>query len=142
MSEPTDLNGDPLAEKLSRLTPSATGFDRDALLIRVGQASARPSRYWQALAGLLLAGQLFTLGLYFTKPTVIVQAPPVAVETRDALESQPANSKPTQPQTSPYLRAIVRAEIDDLPTGRPGSDRTSPESIWTVRSTLNAAIID
>ncbi len=142
MSEPTDLTADPLAEKLARLTPSATGFDRDALLIRAGQASARPSRYWQALAGLLLAGQLLTLALYFTKPTMLVQAPPVAVDLPDAGAAPPVVPAETPPQPSPYLRAIVRADIDDLPARRLDTDRAVPESIWTVRSTLRDAFVD
>jgi hypothetical protein len=52
---------EPLAERLSRFTPDATALNRDALLFAAGRASVRPSRLWQALAGVLAASQLLTL---------------------------------------------------------------------------------
>ncbi|HEY7326537.1 MAG TPA: hypothetical protein VH592_02785 [Gemmataceae bacterium] len=52
---------EPLAERLSRFTPDATGLDRDALLFAAGRASVRPSRRWKALAGALVVSQLLTL---------------------------------------------------------------------------------
>jgi hypothetical protein len=52
---------EPLAERLSRFTPDATGLDRDALLFAAGRASLRPSRRWQAIAGVLAVAQLLTL---------------------------------------------------------------------------------
>jgi hypothetical protein len=52
---------EPLAERLSRFTPDATGLDRDALLFAAGRASVRPSRRWQTLAGVLAVSQLLTL---------------------------------------------------------------------------------
>jgi hypothetical protein len=52
---------EPLAERLSRFTPDATGLDRDALLFAAGRASVCPGRPWQALAGVLAVSQLLTL---------------------------------------------------------------------------------
>jgi hypothetical protein len=52
---------EPLEERLSRFTPDASGLNRDALLFAAGRASVRPSRRWQALAGVLATSQLLTL---------------------------------------------------------------------------------
>jgi hypothetical protein len=147
MSEPADLNADPLIEKLARLTPSAAGFDRDALLMEMGRASARPGRLWQALVGLLLVAQSLTLALYFTKPTII-QAPLAGVRPRtvdDAAPETPASNEPRSspsPSPSPYLRAITTANIDALPPARPELDSVVPDQVWTVRSIFAVTVID
>ncbi len=52
---------EPLAERLSRFSPDASGLNRDALLFAAGRASVRTGRYWQAFAGVLAASQLLTL---------------------------------------------------------------------------------
>jgi hypothetical protein len=54
---------EPFIERLSRFTPDAGGFDRDALLFAAGRASARPNRAWMALAAALALVQPLSLVL-------------------------------------------------------------------------------
>jgi hypothetical protein len=60
---------DPMTERLSRLTPSAAGLDRDALLFAAGQRSAR-SRLWPAIAGVLAIAQVATLVALWPRDSV------------------------------------------------------------------------
>jgi hypothetical protein len=59
---------EPIAQRLSRFTPDATGLDRDALLFAAGRTSARPNRIWQALAGTFFAAQILTLVVLWPRP--------------------------------------------------------------------------
>jgi hypothetical protein len=59
---------EPLADRLSRLTPDRAGLDRDALLFAAGRASVRPGRRWPAVAALLAASQAATLALLWLRP--------------------------------------------------------------------------
>jgi hypothetical protein len=59
-----------MTERLSRLTPSAAGLDRDALLFAAGQRSAR-SRLWPAVAGVLAIAQVATLVALWPRDSVV-----------------------------------------------------------------------
>jgi hypothetical protein len=59
---------EPFIERLSRFTPDAGGFDRDALLFAAGRASARPNRAWMALAAVLALAQPLSLVLLWPHP--------------------------------------------------------------------------
>jgi hypothetical protein len=140
MSEPPEMNPDPLAEKLGRLTPSA-GFDRDALLFQAGKASAPRSRFWPALAGLLALTQVLTLGLHFDRqsagppPAQNVPPPPTPLEA-------PSPSVPLSDEPARYRRVLLTGDIDELPQPAAGRDTVAAETIWTVRSISSALTID
>ncbi len=57
------MSDDPLISRLSRFTPDGSSLDREALLFAAGRASARRGRRWMALAAVLAASQLMTVGL-------------------------------------------------------------------------------
>src|SRR4051812_29019628 len=79
---------DPMTDRLSRFTPTAGGLDRDALLFAAGRRSARGSRLWPVLAGLLLVSQAVTLCVLWpaelpapvTAPAPVVPDAPVPIE--------------------------------------------------------------
>src|SRR5262249_5759629 len=60
-----DLNHDPLVQRLTQLTPSATTIDRDALLFAAGRASAPRTLGWKMLAAALAISQTATLSGWF-----------------------------------------------------------------------------
>lgn len=80
---------DPIAERLSRLTPDAGALDRDALLFAAGRASARASRRWQVATVVLAACQVGTLILLWphaappSGPLPIVEETPPATAPAD-----------------------------------------------------------
>jgi hypothetical protein len=122
-------------ERLSRFTP-ASGLDRDALLFSAGRASARPSRPWMALAGVLTATQLMSLVLLWPHPlrqdlrTLTSSRPADRIETHGAapelsslwnLREQALASEgvlPTLPPargpvaSDPPLRAFTAGSLD------------------------------
>ena len=95
---------EPLAERLSRFTPDATGLNRDSLLFAAGRASVRPSRRWQVIAGALAASQLLTLVCLWprTVPSPMPSATPFA-------DSKPSNSHPVAEPPSENDAAKWRA---------------------------------
>jgi DNA polymerase-3 subunit gamma/tau len=113
---------EPLEERLSRLTPDATGLDRDALLFAAGRASVRPARRWQAAAGLLAASQLVTLALFWPRP-----APPSPMPVPAPVAERPVIVKPPEPEPQPppdpselgVLRAYMLSDKGDLPAPAP-----------------------
>jgi hypothetical protein len=114
---------DPFAEKLSRFTPDAGGLDRDALLFDAGRASARPNRRWVALAGVLAASQLLTLGLWWQQPP---PATPVAPWTVEA--PGPAAQPPAPAEGASGLLALRRRAVEtegNLPSPAP-AERLAP----------------
>ncbi len=104
MSEPFDV-------KLSRFTPASAGLDRDALLLAAGRASARPSRLWKTVAGILGASQVLTLALLW--PRAVPPVPSLVV----APSVQPAPEVLLAPVTAdrpPINRSLFLAEGDDF----------------------------
>ena len=93
---------EPIAERLSRLTPDAGSLDRDELLFAAGRASARPARRWQALTGILALGQALTLVILW--PTAPPQAPmPMPMVERPTLPLSP--EAPDWPMSRTLLSA-------------------------------------
>jgi hypothetical protein len=85
---------DPLADRLSRLTPDAANLDRDGLLFAAGRASARPNRIWKVLAAILALSQMTQLAVLWphSKPPVIpISEPSISIEP----ESPPTKPSPT-----------------------------------------------
>jgi hypothetical protein len=71
---------DPLTDALAKFTPVA-GFDRDALLFEAGRRSARPSRRWPAVAGLLAVSQVVTLVALWPRTPQVTPTPGPAETT-------------------------------------------------------------
>jgi hypothetical protein len=113
---------DPVAARLSKFTPDASGLDRDALLYAAGRASVRPNRLWMALAGALASSQLLTLAfLWFqaTGPVIVpTPAPSPIVAPRSVTADQPSPS--LAPDASSYwpLRDKAIDVEGDLPAPR------------------------
>jgi hypothetical protein len=102
---------EPLAERLSKLTPDAGGLDRDALLFAAGRASVRRGRAWPALAGVLAASQLLTLVLLWPRETPTM-TPPLA----DVKQTAPAEPAPPAHDPSELWSLRRRLSEDgDLP---------------------------
>ncbi len=114
-----------LSERLSRFTPTGTGLDRDALLFEAGQASARPSRRWIALAGLLAASQVVcvvlvvSLVLLWPRPTPPV--PVIAVSRPVPEVGAPAGSLANADAAAQAAlnRQVLESPEHDLPPPRP-----------------------
>ncbi len=102
---------EPLAESLSRFTPDATGLDRDALLFAAGRASARPSRRWQSLAGVLAASQLLTLILLW--PSTPPSTPPVIIALPDSATVPDEPTAEYEPSSWGVLRTRLLTTEDD-----------------------------
>ena len=106
---------EPLAERLSRFTPAATGLDRDALLFAAGRASVRPHRRWQLLAGMLAACQLVTLVSLWPRtpsplPTPMPLASHPATDRTPAEEPLPASPREWTPRTGLLSLDLDRPE--------------------------------
>jgi hypothetical protein len=106
---------EPLAERLSRFTPDATGLNRDALLFTAGRASARPSRRWQALAGVLAASQLLTLVSLWPR----TQLSPSSVHPFVA-ESHTPPIATDESVPEPLPEGMLRAGMLSMDLDRPG----------------------
>jgi hypothetical protein len=65
---------EPFIERLSRFHPDGSNLDRNALLYRAGQASARRNRLWPWAAALLAVSQLVVLGALWPRPARQVAA--------------------------------------------------------------------
>ena len=89
---------DPLIGQLSKFTPDAANLNRAALLYAAGKASARPNRRWQAMAGVLAATQLVTLGLFMI-PVITPSAAPrrQMADSPSDRQSLPADFKTVEP---------------------------------------------
>jgi len=102
------MSDDPLIKRLSQFTPDGSGLDRDGLLFAAGRASARPSRCWPALAGMLAVSQVVILAIVFwphsgTPVPDLIKAPPiVTVEPAPPLD----HPEPSSPAESPGLWAV------------------------------------
>ncbi len=137
MSEQTELNQDPLARKLGRLTPDSSTLDRDTLLVRLGQASARRGRFWPLATAALAASQAITLFLLFTQRP---QSAAPRVEMGLPL-NQPAPASNSGPDASPngsqlltYWGAIRSGDIDDLPREQGVEGSVAQEKVLTAHS--------
>lgn len=116
---------DPISA-LGQLTP--VGPNRDDLLFAAGRASARPSRWWKAVAGFLAVTQAITLAVLLwpqpVPPTIAIPVPP-AVTPEPPTEPVPA--PPSEPDPHSYLALMHR---DEVPAPRerfaPGPDRADP----------------
>jgi hypothetical protein len=80
---------DPLTDALARFTP-APALDRDALLFEAGRRSARPSRRWPAVAGLLAVSQAVTLVALWPRTPVVVPTPSPTEPPAPAFEIPPS----------------------------------------------------
>jgi len=121
MSKQSNMNPDPLAERLGRFTPNAGGLDRDALLYAAGRASAHSSWVWPALAGLLGISQVATLTLLLTRPTNTPFAPLAAPTTQhepDMIVPNPLGS-PEPPTGELWTARLPEGGLEDLPPTRP-----------------------
>ncbi|HVS38319.1 MAG TPA: hypothetical protein VMS17_22365 [Gemmataceae bacterium] len=106
------------AEQLSRFTPEAGKFDRDALLFAAGRASARPHRTWKIAVGALAACQLLTLA--FLWPHLPPAAPP-------APPSPPVAGHQSPPRSPEEHGALVANgpflhNVEDLPSPASGGE--------------------
>jgi hypothetical protein len=112
---------EPLAERLSRFTPDASGLNRDALLFAAGRASVRPSRHWQALAGVLAASQLLTLVCLWPRAPLAPshETPFVASE---AMLPSPKSEPAPKPDPSEWRTLRQQMQDTDLEYLTPPSD--------------------
>jgi hypothetical protein len=87
---------DPVTDRLSRFTPSASGLDRDAILFAAGRRSGRINRLWPAAAVLLAISQAATLAVLWPRsPEVTVTLPtPAAVHSASEMLLPPASPSP------------------------------------------------
>ena len=85
-----------MTERLARFTPASGALDRDALLFAAGRQSARPSRLWPVVAGLLAVAQAGTLVALWPRespaPVATPPAPPAAPPTESLFP--PASPEP------------------------------------------------
>ena len=148
MSERSELNADPLAEKLGRFTPDTAGFDRDALLFQAGRASVGPRRFWPLLAGALAISQAATL-LFFLgrtpQPSMPEEAEPR--ELAPILESAPALPTPS-PAPAPesrkwsYRRPLLTGDLNDLPSEEPAGNSAVPDRPMTIMAMFSAYSVE
>jgi hypothetical protein len=108
---------EPIAERLSRFTPDASGLDRDALLFAAGRASARAGRGWAALALALAACQALTLACLWPRPA---PPPAPAPAPAPAVEPAPPADGPAEPPGAYYRQLLAAAE--DPPKPAAGED--------------------
>ena len=108
----------PLADGLSRFTPSLGTLDRDGLLFAAGRASARPARKWPTVAALLALSQALTLALLVAGTPPPRSEPPVEV-----IPVVPSESEPPSP---PIVRRWPSA-LDELPVPEPASSDLMPD---------------
>ena len=132
---------EPILERLNRFTPDAGRLDRDALLFAAGRASVRPGRRWQAVAAVLAASQLLTLGLLWPRmprqgpdaprPPVI-STPPVGVEP-------PSPTPADAPSWAAHWRLL--SDPDHLPAPA-ASDSLVPDDPPLRASSPAAAVLN
>lgn len=128
-------------ERLSRLTPDASGLDRDALLFAAGRASARPNRRWHALCAALATTQMLTLGLAYWPGTDVMPpartpspAPMVEITPREVPEPRPAPSLWRQ-------RELAIASGGELPAPAPVSNPMTSEPPLHAFGRLPASLL-
>jgi len=124
---------EPIAERLSKLTPDASGLDRDALLFAAGKASVRPSRRWPVLCGVLAASQAVTFALLFWPAPAVLPTPgtvPTIVEAPRLPAPAPADTAVAS--TVFELRAQVIAAEGNLPSGSFGGQAMPDEPPLTA----------
>jgi hypothetical protein len=123
---------DPLAERLSRLTPDGTGLDRDGLLFSAGRLSARPNRPWQALAAAL--GVAWALTLFFLWPRP--EPGPVSEPPRQAAPAEPSGpTSPAGPEMWLLTRQVLRGSAESLPAPTTVTDPAPPAEPLHVYTT-------
>ncbi len=114
---------DPVTDALAKFTPTL-GFDRDGLLFEAGRRSARGSRTWPVVAGLLALGQVATLVALWPRdrPTPEIESAPAIVV----------------PESSPLPRGVwTAASADDEPEISPGEFVSSAPLKASSRSTFD-----
>ena len=102
-----------MTERLSRMTPSAAGLDRDALLFAAGQRSAR-SRLWPAIVALLAISQVVTLVVLWPSDS----APPI--DAPQVLGPTPAFEWPATSPSADIWSAGSRPDV--LQSNNPPAD--------------------
>jgi hypothetical protein len=83
-----------MTERLSRLTPNPAAIDRDAILFAAGRQSARASRLWVVISGLLAVSQAATLIALWPRSSDAVMQSPAPVEIRSSPEPAPPVASP------------------------------------------------
>ncbi len=111
---------DPLADRLSRFTPDASGLDRDRLLLAAGRASARPNRIWKVLAAMLAASQVISVVLLWPRPISLVVTP-VSTPPADI-----APIGPPSPEVGPSMVGRDLLDVEKEPPSYP-SDNLVPD---------------
>jgi len=132
------MNEDPLARKLGRLTPDSSSLDRDTLLVRLGQASARRGRFWPMAAAALAASQAITLYLLLTQRPE--PAPRDGEFAAPRLQIVPQrvpgpDASPNDPQLWSYRKVMQSGNLEDLPTEKGLDYSPAPEKVLTAYST-------
>lgn len=120
-----------LEAALRRTQPAKTGLNRDHLMFNAGRASARSSRPWQALSGVLMA---LLLGALFVRPDPSGTSPPslgretMAVNPRSLEAEAEAEGLATVTDQVTYLRLrrqVIRGGLGALPSNTAGSTESA-----------------
>jgi hypothetical protein len=123
---------EPFLERLNQFTPDPGRLNRDALLFAAGKSSARLSRPWQALAGVLAGTQALSLVLLLARPVPPTDrlSMPVAIVPAPAAVPQPSAAGPA---VEPGIWS-ARHRLDELePEDRPADNLTLVESESPLR---------
>ncbi len=143
----------PLEEALRRLAPLPAALQRDRVMFEAGRASARSARPWQAAAATsALAAVALGAVLLFHRPapvvverTIVLGAPPPAVEPAPPEERPDPGTAPTPPPVlsaplafgeSEYLRRrrdVIRWGVDVLPPPPPRAPAPPPLTPGSLR---------
>jgi hypothetical protein len=122
---------DPMTERLGQFTPDAAGLDRDAILFAAGRRSARASRVWPVLVGLLIATQTFTL------VTLWPRSPEASPEVEaPAARPSPELFVPPASEPSDVWSARSRPEVVESPPSSQSGEYVSSGPILSIRSEI------
>jgi hypothetical protein len=143
MHESSEMNRDPLSDKLARFTPSSAGFDRDSLLFSAGRASASSNRLWPMLVGILTVSQVITLTILLRTPApVTIPNAPISQPTVVSPDSSPANRPPP---SEPSLWTLEKRWLDQgesLPAPIGSEKIVSSSQNLTVMSIPSSLLTD
>lgn len=127
------MNPDPVFDKLTRFTPTASDLNRDAILFAAGRASAR-SRRWPVIAGVLAVTQAIMLGLLLLPASP--KQPPVA--NAPLQDSRPAVEQPPDYGREGIIQA--RSDPDRWPRESLIPNPVESGPTWTLITTRNFSI--
>jgi hypothetical protein len=139
----SEMNPDPVIDKLAKFTPDSSGLDTAEVLFAAGRASARTHWLWKAAVGGLLLANFVCVGFLVLRPHEVTPAAriiPVAVPIVQQPESPAVLTAQGTDDPWSYRSLLSAGDPERFPKVEPMKEPASKEHPLTPLSARQGEI--